>query len=343
MAVTRGGSLRDMFELVCSAILKRIDDDESELRKISPYSLLNLFIYCRSLYVVDSFVPIGELRKKGAELFSKASSYIVRRVLEESEKHVGGVGGDFIEDIMSYSVFGFSPLNDSLARSGLKLIIRRYRAVQRVIYGASSGIGKNLFGVGLEIDPLYGIPVIRGSGVKGAVRSCAEIELENYKKVYASRREVAGMKNPEELGRLISTLFGCSSEDRRRYESCRYGLKESVGAAIFLDAYPIYNANDQYIVVPEVITPHYMREGREILDEASAKPVPIVHISISFGTVFVFPIVIDLLRLRAAKIASEDTAERLLDRWLKCALEEIGIGQRTSVGYGVFKMHEERR
>jgi CRISPR-associated protein Cmr6 len=330
------GLLRDLFELVCVNVLGKIYSDERELGNVSPYSLLNLLVYCKSLYAIDSFISRGELKREGAELFSKASSYV-------SKRYAMGVGKDLIESIVSLSINGFSALKNSFAKSSLKLIIRRYRAVHRVIYGASSGIGKILFEIGLEIDPLYGIPVIRGSGVKGAVRSCAEIELENYKKVYASRREVAGMKSPEELGRLISTLFGCSSEDRRRYESCRHGLKESVGAAIFLDAYPIYNANDQYIVVPEVITPHYMREGREILDEASAKPVPIVHISISFGTVFVFPIVIDLLRLRAAKIASEDTAERLLDRWLKCALEEIGIGQRTSVGYGVFKMHEERR
>jgi CRISPR-associated protein Cmr6 len=330
------GLLRDLFELVCVNVLGKIYSDERELGNVSPYSLLNLLVYCKSLYAIDSFIFRGELKREGAELFSKASSYV-------SKRYAMGVGKDLIESIVSLSIHGFSALKNSFAKSSLKLIIRRYRAVHRVIYGASSGIGKNLFEIGLEIDPLYGIPVIRGSGVKGAVRSCAEIELENYKKVYASRREVAGMKSPEELGRLISTLFGCSSEDRRRYESCRYGLKESVGAAIFLDAYPIYNANDQYIVVPDVITPHYMREGREILDEASANPVPIVHISISFGTVFVFPIVIDLLRLRAAKIASEDTAERLLDRWLKCALEEIGIGQRTSVGYGVFKMHEERR
>jgi CRISPR-associated protein Cmr6 len=335
--------LEDLFEVVCIDVFEKIYRDESELRNMSPYSLLNLLIYCKGLYLIDSFISIEELRRNGAELFSKATSYVLRRILEKGGKHSEGISSDSIESIMEFNIYGFSTLSSSFDRSKLKLIIRRYRAVHRVIYGASSGIGRNLFGIGLEIDPLYGTPVIRGSGVKGAVRFCAETELDNYRGADVSGKELADTKDPEELRKIISTLFGCSKEDRQRYESCKYSSKESVGAAIFLDAYPIYNANDQYIVVPDVITPHYMREGREILDEASANPVPIVHISISFGTVFVFPIVIDLLRLRAAKIASEDTAERLLDRWLKCALEEIGIGQRTSVGYGVFKMHEERR
>jgi len=335
--------LGDLFEVICSGVFRRIYDNESELRNISLYGLLNLLIYCKGSHMIDSFISSEELKRIGAELFSKATSHVLERISVKGKEHEDRVSGDLIESIMSFSIYGLSLISDFFNKSGLKLITRRYRAVHRVIYGASSGIGRNLFEIGLEIDPLYSIPVIRGSGVKGAVRSCAEGELDILGRANDSKREVAGLKDPKELGKIISTLFGCSEDDKQRYKSCEYSSKESVGAAVFLDAYPIYNANDKYIVVPDVITPHYMRGGREILDEASANPVPIVHISINFGTVFVFPIVIDLLRLRATKIASEYAAEHLLDRWLKCALEEIGVGLRTSVGYGVFKMHEEKR
>ncbi|MDT7888120.1 MAG: type III-B CRISPR module RAMP protein Cmr6 [Desulfurococcales archaeon] len=337
----------DLFKIVCLDLLQKMynqDNSESVLRNISPYSMLNLLIYCKSPYIINTLISSEDMKRDAAELFSKASSHVLKRIVEKGKKDIEKYDKDLIEGIASFSIYGFSAFSDIFAKSGLKLIVRKYKAVHRVIYGASSGIGKNVFEIGLEIDPLYGIPVIRGSGIKGAVRFCAENELKYHKnmKTNASGKKNANMKNPEELGRIISTLFGCSKEDRQRYVSCRDSSEESVGAAIFLDAYPIGNPRDQYIVIPDVITPHYMRRGKEILDEAGVKPVPVVHISISFGTVFVFPIVIDLLRLKAEKVVSEEKADILLGMWLKCALEEIGVGLRTSVGYGVFKMHEER-
>lgn len=338
--------MRSLIDIICFETIDKLKDSSHEEKiveqDISPYSMINLLVYCESLRIIDGLASRENVKRVAAELFSKMSSHSLSRIIMKSSESVKADNTDPFRGLIRLNLLGLSDLSKSFEVSGLKLIIRRYRAVQRVIYGASSGVGRNLFEIGLEVDPLYGIPLIRGSGIKGAVRWCAETELEYFMRNKNSIKDTANIKDLEEFRKTISVLFGCSKEDKQLFESCKNVPAGSVGAALFLDAYPIDNTLGLPIVIPDVITPHYMREGKEILDEAEVRPNPLVHISISFGTVFVFPIVIDVLRLKANGMMSEDKAENNLDRWLQCALEEIGVGLRTSVGYGVFKLHREK-
>jgi len=313
---------------ICEIIVGLTRDINSGIvrKTYSVYSFFNLYVYCKMLSIIDEDMDRGEFGREAAELFSKSSVYALRYIW-------GGSGGDARDlgcDIMRVIYMeGFKDLVGALEENGYRVIVRRYRAVQRVIYGASSGLGRNAFEIGLEVDPIYGVPVIRGSGVKGAVRAYAE----GYKDRVSSSSE------REKIGRLIKVLFGCS--DARG--SCR-----EVGAVLFLDAYPLGNVGGLPIVIPDVITPHRARDGRETVNEVGVEPVPIVHVSISFGTVFAFPLLVDLYRLRALERrdregvgVSVDEAIKYLIEWLDCTLYKEGVGLRTSIGYGLFKLVEE--
>jgi len=317
---------------VCKEILMLRDKIAGSTidKKFSLYSFFNLYVYCKMLSIIDGDVDRDELSREAAELFSKSSVYALKHTWCKPEDDARDPGCDIMRVLY---MEGFKDLVGALEENGYRVIVRRYRAVQRVIYGASSGLGRNAFEIGLEVDPIYGVPVIRGSGVKGAVRAYAE----GYKNRVSSSSEKE--KIGKKIDKLIEVLFGCS--DARG--SCR-----EVGAVLFLDAYPLENVGGLPIVIPDVITPHRTRDGRETVNEVGVEPVPIVHVSISFGTVFAFPLLVDLYRLRALErrdregvSVSVDEAIKYLIEWLDCTLYKEGVGLRTSIGYGLFKLVEE--
>ncbi len=109
--------------------------------------------------------------------------------------------------------------------------------------------------------------------------------------------------------------------------ACRHilGSEEQVGDVIFFDALP----TKPVVLKADVTTPHYSdydREGKPPGDWIS--PVPIPFLSVAAGAVFRFAVT----PRGASGKASCDTA----CRWLEDALEWLGAGARTAVGYGRF-------
>ncbi len=297
---------------------------------ISPYSQFLLKHYCLSIEAVCGTRDGHQVKKDLAELLSRSVSEIYSLMR--------GPNVDPALKYLAEHISGSFFLDDSLlSRTGYRAVLVRARLVQRAIYGSSSGLGRTAFEVGLEFDPIYGVPVIRGSAVKGAVRTCAERDAESSGNDW------------ERVDAMLKILLGSEPKGQRGLRS------ERSGSVVFLDGYPVPNKKgyrDEPIVVPDVITPHYIdvKRGREILDEARVTPVPLVHCVINFGTIFVFPLIIDLLRLRSyiefynrkknLDIPEGEVLERLC-KWIDCAFGVEGIGARTSVGYGVFKLRVE--
>jgi len=107
-------------------------------------------------------------------------------------------------------------------------------------------------------------------------------------------------------------------------EEVIFGGRESMGSCIFSDAFPIEPNPDGFILYPDVITPHY---HNDIMDETRAEPRPVTYLTIAPGVKFGFVIAVD-------GALSSDLFRKLISA-LTLAFK-IGLGAKTSIGYGVF-------
>jgi len=157
-------------------------------------------------------------------------------------------------------------------------------------------------------DPVFNLPYIPASSVKGVVR--------------------AYLEKSEALDLDVDELLGKSSPGGH------------VGYVIFFDSYPV--SCKTTLIEPEVITPHY-REGEGKIDETSVKPTPIVFPTIASGTTIYFPIAINMKLIKKLpgeskfkKLEDVNTINNLVDNIMKAL--ESGIGAKTSLGYGYVRM-----
>lgn len=100
------------------------------------------------------------------------------------------------------------------------------------------------------------------------------------------------------------------------------------GSVVFFDAYPDGAGKGGLLLVPEVITPHYREEeskGEIEFAEHRASPTPIQFLAIERDAHFIFPIA-----------GRSDEELRVAGELLKAALEEVGIGAKTTSGYNIF-------
>ncbi|MEM2922471.1 MAG: type III-B CRISPR module RAMP protein Cmr6, partial [Candidatus Bathyarchaeia archaeon] len=139
------------------------------------------------------------------------------------------------------------------------------------------------------------VPCIPGSSIKGAVKAASIL-----KKVI-----------PDEL---VRELFG----------------DDSVGRLQFHDAYPVEGGVKGYVLIPDVLTPHYSKEGVDTFKEDQAMPIPIPFLSIAPATKFRFLIT--------------DRAQQVDQPFLEILLKAVtvafslGLGAKTNLGYGVFDL-----
>jgi CRISPR-associated protein Cmr6 len=165
----------------------------------------------------------------------------------------------------------------------------------RALVGASSSFGQPAFEVGLSFDPILNVPCIPGSSIKGAVKASAAL-----KEVFSDE--------------LVKELFG----------------NGSIGRLDFSDAYPVKVGVKGYLIIPDVLTPHYNKGEEDILQEHKVMPTPIPFLSIAPGTVFRF-IVAD---------RKQDVDQSFVERFLKAVAVTftLGVGAKTAIGYGSLEL-----
>jgi len=100
----------------------------------------------------------------------------------------------------------------------------------------------------------------------------------------------------------------------------------AIGALIFTDGYPVKAGRGGYVLYPDVITPHY---PADLMGELDHEPKPISYLSIAPETCFGFVVA----------YKREEITDEILRETIKLAID-MGIGARTSAGYGVFELAE---
>ncbi|MBE2924930.1 type III-B CRISPR module RAMP protein Cmr6 [Anoxybacillus sp. FSL W8-0703] len=178
--------------------------------------------------------------------------------------------------------------------------VRKLKAtpVGKMVHGLGAGHVRE---TSLTIHPTYGIPYIPASSLKGVVRQW-------WIEAYGEGKEAAIEQSNE-----ATAIFG--TQQRR-------------GCVQFYDVYLVNGLQ----LVPEVMTVHmkkyYETKGMPTDDQS---PTPV-----SFFTVKVTDVDIYLSCLHR----EHQQAEKLLKKateWTMRALEELGIGSKTSSGYGYFR------
>ncbi|MGH8474871.1 MAG: type III-B CRISPR module RAMP protein Cmr6 [Methylococcales bacterium] len=149
-----------------------------------------------------------------------------------------------------------------------------------------------------------GVPYLPGSSIKGMVRAWAEYWLD---------------PKPAESG--LFQIFGPRGNAARK--------SPASGSVIFLDAIP----TNPVTLKADIMTPHYAPYYEHPSHNPPAdwySPTPIPFLVVAPGTTFQF----GLLPRRCDDNADVEKARE----WLARALEVIGAGAKTAVGYGRMKL-----
>lgn len=166
-----------------------------------------------------------------------------------------------------------------------------------------------------------GVPYLPGSSVKGMVRAWIE--------------QWADEKNKEEKEE-IARIFGPKQPTEQ----------PQVGAVVFLDAIPL----DKVRLKADIMTPHYgeyyQNKGRPKAPGDWISPVPIPFLAVKEETTFHFAIVPRRQSCLETPAGSGESRGghrsdcEIVIGWLKDALEWIGAGAKTAVGYGRMRCDE---
>lgn len=218
----------------------------------------------------------------------------------------------------------------------------------------------------MTLHHIYGIPYIPGSAVKGVTRhyriweifeeifkdspekeleqvKCLEkilenadltnkdeskrddkLDKENFKKKFKAKKR----KDDKTIEISASEkLFNFLKKEQNKIIEFQkiFGTQKKKGEVIFFDAYPVGDINLRLDVMTPHYAPYYSDSKGKTPPADYHNPNPIKFLTVE-KTKFRF------------YLASKD--ENLLNKakdWLKEALDEHGIGAKTSLGYGIFE------
>ena len=239
-------------------------------------------------------------------------------------------------------------LSASYSTENLRIVEARLEA--RLAINLAEGVIQN---AGINLDRIFGLPLINGSSVKGVARSVALAELktlegEGRDATLITFVRVFGAGESDWKGDLAKFA---QMDKKQSLGNTRLKLPLDLkGAVTFLQATP---TNDAKIVVDitNVHTPDYygyerllekIREEndpqkKQRLQERAADslkqnehPNPNYFPAVERGAEFAFPILLN-------GMSQDQELLKAAERWLVAALEKQGVGAKTAAGYGWFK------
>ncbi len=210
------------------------------------------------------------------------------------------------------------------------------------------GLGEpNIVETSMTIHHTYGIPYIPGQAVKGMFRNYFLTKLIKDKK---NSGQLDGFKKKISSVKLYEIIFGDILEKDNNQDDNRKG------SVIFFDAFPY----ERCTISKDIMTPHYASyySGSADSPRDTENPIPIPFYVVK-NTTFVFHYGIrdemiakvtemtDDKKLQADAGITVAELNLFIREHLQTALEEQGIGAKTSVGYGYLKnnqkMYEEEK
>ena len=174
----------------------------------------------------------------------------------------------------------------------------------------------------MTFHPIYGFPYIPGQALKGITRNLyIKINQETIVPDFNFSQDKAGEKLEEifiKKSKEFRDIFGNPKVEN---------IKESAGKVVFFDALPTSNIE----IYEDIMNPHvgayYADNSNKIPPTDYIEPVPVTFLTVK-NTTFQFAI--------GVKKEEYDNLLDVVDKYLRQALTESGVGAKTAVGYGRF-------
>lgn len=128
----------------------------------------------------------------------------------------------------------------------------------------------------------------------------------------------------EEEWTNVPDIFGTGGDDAKR------------GKVIFLDSYPLEVPHLHIDIMNPHYGPYYTDEGHKTPPADYHQPNPIKFLTVAKGSKFIFRVLIDKTHNKYDELKNKTI------KALKRAITEEGVGAKTSLGYGLFKIVSEK-
>lgn len=215
--------------------------------------------------------------------------------------------------------------------------------------------------VGLRLHHLYGFPIIPGSALKGLTRAYATLiwaeklggslgqepadvlaVLTEHERRAGSYQEAAfaqavGARFARSAETVLATIKALPGDTVAAMEDiinvC--GAQAQAGRICFFDAVP----TGPVVLETDIINPHYPDYYRAFGNDPNAppadyySPIPVMFLTVAAETIFLFAVA-----LRRDDNTDGKAATRLAQArgWLEGGLGQLGVGAKTTSGYGLF-------
>ncbi len=223
---------------------------------------------------------------------------------------------NFIKNLKNYRNFLISDIKKGKIKELLNKVIKRQEQIAdntfelktqtRLVVGLGSG---SVLETSIKLHHIYGVPYIPASAIKGVLRAYRIWELADWDK-----------DKFKEIEKRIDENKPNSDKEKKIIKI--FGNQQQKGKLIILDAYPTdFEGFDIDIMNPHF--PDYYDKDKAPADWQN--PNPITFLVIPKGTTFKF------------FFKNVNVYDGYLEKNLKEAFENIGIGGKTSLGYGILE------
>lgn len=205
---------------------------------------------------------------------------------------------------------------ESLALFSRKAHVQILRAVPTDAWAHGLGAA-HIRESSLTLHPVYGIPYLPGSSVKGIVYHWAlHAFFEGDEKDCLTASKNSGEQG--DVARVIIDMFG---------------TQDVAGSIQFHDAF----ASDELVLKPDVLTVHYKKyyEGK-VPPTDTHSPIPHDFYVVEAPAVEFVLTHNPVIKSRKSTLTDHELLE-VAGSWLQRALTETGIGAKTTSGYGYFR------
>lgn len=242
--------------------------------------------------------------------------------------HSVGIPG-FVKEQVKSAISVNSDVLEVLRSANYSVVNMRVQAPGLLI---GSGLAHGLPGseedvkTGLQFDYTSGLPVIPGSSVKGVIRSAFPTIKED--KEQSNEADAEKLNYIKSLIANIPEFSALGLEDKDILE---LGNQMFNHGDIFADALLVgYGTRmKQHGPVKQVLTEDYItpHTGGPL-----AQPIPIKIVKVAPGVTFAF-----CFKFNATKIGDKEVTAEMKESLCTAILQDLGIGAKTNVGYGVLK------
>lgn len=199
---------------------------------------------------------------------------------------------------------------------------------QDLIARMAPGLGiPSVTGNGLTLDHTHGLPYIPGSILKGIAQDYA---LLFYYKVGSD----PGLRREKKKDPLFIAVFGAQTAEPGE---TIVDFEDHQGSVVFFDAMlESWDAPSPFEV--DIMNPHYQdyySEKGKVPPADYLNPNPIKFLTIKAGTRFNFSLAARQAKIEGNIFPGPDLLN-MAKNWLIGALQNLGVGGKTRVGYGIF-------